>query len=107
MAENTPTPPETQCELCQDAKARKLAGYSLATIACEYHKGDMQKACLALIVPLEQDPDVDPVAVVKKIMLLDGNGKSIDATAELFTSIIEEAAMEAAKEFNETQGNPA
>lgn len=84
-----------------------MAGYGLASIACKFHKGDQQKACLALIVPLETgDTTVDPVTVVKNIMLLDGNGKSIDATAELFTSIIEDAATEAAKEFNATQGNP-
>ena len=98
----TPIQPEPPCELCQDATARKMAAYGLASLACHVHTGDNQKACLALIVPLEgDDKNADPVDVVKNIMLLDGNGNSIDATAELFTSIIEEAATRAVEEANE------
>lgn len=98
----TPIRPEPPCALCQDATARKMAAYALASMSCHVHTGDNQKACLALIVPLEgDDKNADPVDVVKNIMLLDGNGNSIDATAELLTSIIEEAASRALEESNE------
>ena len=102
MAETLPNQVEPPCELCQDSTARKMAAYGLASLACHVHTGDNQKACLALIVPLEgDDKNADPIDVVKNIMLLDGNGKSIDATAELMTSIIEEAASRALEESNE------
>jgi len=98
----TPNPTEPPCELCQDVEARLMAGYGMASVACKFHKGDAHKACLALIVPLEKGDDtVDPVDVVKDIMLLGDQGRSIDETAMLFTSIIEEAATKAAKEAND------
>lgn len=111
MPEPTQTPmpvAESPCKLCQDNTARKMAAYGLASLACHMHKGDNQKACLALIVPLEgDDKNIDPVDVVKDIMLLDGNGESIDATAELLTAIIGEAATRAVEEANEAAENAA
>lgn len=102
-----PTQPESPCELCQDTKARQIAGYSIGTMACMFHKGDMQKTCLALIVPLEEgDKNVDPEEVLSEIMLLGDQGKSIDQTAELLTNIIENAAKRAADKANTAAGNP-
>lgn len=101
MAETTPTPPEQppeSCELCKDATTRLMATYGLASVACKLHKGENKTACLALIVPLETgEKDVDPEDVLADIMLLGDNGKSIDDTADIFTSIIEGAATRAAE----------
>lgn len=107
-AQPAPVQPQPPCELCQDTTARRMGAYALASMACHTHKGDSQKACLALIVPLEDDDkNSDPVDVVKNIMMLDGNGKSIDATAELLTTLIEEAAVKALAESEKTAGKPA
>ena len=102
MAETLPTQTEPPCELCQDATARNMAIYGLTSLACHVHKGDDQKACLALIVPLESgDKNVDPIEVLADVMLLGDNGKSIDETAALLTSIIEEGATLAAEKAND------
>lgn len=107
MADNIPSTPEPPCEACQDKTAKKMAGYAMGTMACYLQKGDMQKACLALIVPLEDnDSTVDPEEVLSEIMLLGDNGKSIDDTAELLTAIIEGAAKKAAAKANADAGNP-
>ena len=99
------TRPEPPCELCQDKTARLMAGYGVASLACKFHKGAAQKACLALIVPLEEgDKNVDPEEVLSEIMLLGDQGKSIDETAELLTSLIENAARKAADKANAMVG---
>jgi hypothetical protein len=83
-----------------------MAGYGVASLACKFHKGEQQKACLALIVPLEEgDNDVSPEKVLSEIMLLGDQGKSIDQTAELLTNLIEEAAKMAADKANAAAGN--
>lgn len=83
-----------------------MAGYGVASLACKFHKGEQQKACLALIVPLEEgDKNVDPEEVLSEIMLLGDQGKSIDQTAELLTNIIENAAKRAADKANAAAGN--
>jgi len=111
MAETTPTPPEapeTPCAMCNDAKKKKMAVYGLASIACDFHKGEMQEACLKLITPLEDGTkNVDEIEVLADIMGLGDQGKSIAETAELFTSMIESAAQRAADKYNEAEGNKA
>ena len=111
MAETTPTPPETPetpCLMCQDPKKKKMAVYGLASIACDFHKGEMQEACLKLITPLEDgSKNVDEIEVLADIMGLGDNGQSIAETAELFTTMIEAAAQRAADKHNAAEGNPA
>jgi hypothetical protein len=80
-----------------------MAIYGLTSLACQVHKGDDQKACLALIVPLESgDKNADPIEILADVMLLGDNGKSIDETAALLTSIIEEGATLAAEKANKS-----
>lgn len=105
MVENTPTPLESPCAMCQDPEKKKMAVYGLASIACAYHKGEIQEACLKLITPLEDGTkNVDEIEVLADIMGLGDQGKSIAETAELFTSLIESAAQRAADKYNETEG---
>jgi len=106
MVENTQ--PEQPCKLCQDITARLMGGYGLASIACKLHTGEQQKACLALIVPLEEgDKTVDPEEVLADIMGLGDQGASIAEAAELLTTLIENAAKKAADKHNAAEGNPA
>jgi len=78
-----------------------MGGYGVASIACRLHKGDLQKACLALILPLEEgDKTTDPEEVLADIMLLGDRGEAIDETAELLTNLIEGAARKAAAKAN-------
>ncbi len=101
------TQPESPCTLCKDSTARLMGGYGVASIACKLHTGEQQKACLALIVPLEEgDKNVDPEDVLADIMLLGDQGKSIDETAELLTSLIENAARKAADKHDAAEGTP-